>query len=469
MDKSLITLLDTYWDNPVWFAEDMMNFHADKWQSEVLMALAQSPKVSVRSGQGVGKTGLESIVVTWYLCTRPFPKVIATAPTRQQLYDVLWAEISKWLASSKIENLLEWTKTKIYMKGYSERWWATAKTATRPENMQGFHEDYMLFVVDEASGVADPIMEAILGTLTGYENKLLMCGNPTRTAGTFYDSHNRDRDLYKTFKVSSLDSPRTSKDNIEMLRRKYHEGSDPWRVRVLGDFPKGESDSLISLEAAEMATTGEVNISNDYILNIGADIARYGDDETIIAPRIGGKVFDLLTYSKQSTMETSGRILRAVDEFKSVYPQINRVKIKTDDDGLGAGVTDRLKEVVAQERLNYEIIPIQNGSSAIEKDKYYNKASEMWDVMREELDNNLSCYLQGKESTIQLPNDDKLIKQLSNRKYSVDSKGKIQIESKKEMKKRIGESPDRADAVIYSFAENSNSDLSLLKGGRIWG
>ncbi|MZK53468.1 DEAD/DEAH box helicase family protein [Clostridium beijerinckii] len=469
MDKSLITLLDTYWDNPVWFAEDMMNFHADKWQSEVLMALAQSPKVSVRSGQGVGKTGLESIVVTWYLCTRPFPKVIATAPTRQQLYDVLWAEISKWLASSKIENLLEWTKTKIYMKGYSERWWATAKTATRPENMQGFHEDYMLFVVDEASGVADPIMEAILGTLTGYENKLLMCGNPTRTSGTFYDSHNRDRDLYKTFKVSSLDSPRTSKDNIEMLRRKYHEGSDPWRVRVLGEFPKGESDSLISLEAAEMATTREVNISNDYILNIGADIARYGDDETIIAPRIGGKVFNLLTYSKQSTMETSGRILRAVDEFKSEYPQINRVKIKTDDDGLGAGVTDRLKEVVAQERLNYEIIPIQNGSSAIEKDKYYNKASEMWDVMRGELDNNLSCYLQGKESTVQLPNDDKLIKQLSNRKYSVDSKGKIQIESKKEMKKRIGESPDRADAVIYSFAENSNSDLSLLKGGRIWG
>lgn len=469
MDKALITLLDNYWDNPVWFAEDMMGFHADKWQADVLMALAESPKVSVRSGQGVGKTGLESIVVTWYLCTRPFPKVIATAPTRQQLYDVLWAEISKWLSSSKIDSLLEWTKTKIYMKGHSERWWATAKTATRPENMQGFHEDYMLFVVDEASGVADPIMEAILGTLTGYENKLLMCGNPTRTSGTFYDSHNRDRDLYKTFKVSSLDSPRTSKDNIEMLRRKYHEGSDPWRVRVLGEFPKGESDSLISLETVEMATIRDVNISNDYILNIGADIARYGDDETIIAPRIGGKVFDLLTYSKQSTMETSGRILRAVDEFKNMYPQINRVKIKTDDDGLGAGVTDRLREVVTQERLNYEIIPIQNGSSAIEKDKYYNKASEMWDVMREELDNNLSCYLQGKESTIQLPNDDKLIKQLSNRKYSVDSKGKIQIESKKEMKKRMGESPDRADAVIYSFAENGISDLSLLKGGRIWG
>ena len=469
MNKALITLIDNYWDNPVWFAEDMLGFKADKWQSDVLMSIANYPKVSVRAGQGVGKTGLESIVIVWYLLTRPFPKVIATAPTRQQLYDVLWAEVAKWLVGSKVEQMLEWTKTKIYMKGYSERWWATAKTATRPENMQGFHEDYMLFVVDEASGVADPIMEAILGTLSGAENKLLLCGNPTKTSGTFYDSHNRDRDLYKTFKVSSMDSPRTSKENIEMLKRKYHEGSDPWRVRVLGEFPKGESDSLISLEAVEMATMKEVNITNDYILNIGADIARYGDDETIIAPRIGGKVFDLLTYSKQSTMETSGCILRAVDKFKNIYGQINKVKIKTDDDGLGAGVTDRLKEVVYQENLKYEIIPIQNGSDAIEKNNYYNKASEMWDVVRQELDANLSNYLQGKEAIIKLPNDDKLVKQLSNIKYSIDSKGRIQIESKKEMKKRIGESPDRADAVIYSFAENSNTDLSLLKGGRVWG
>lgn len=192
-------------------------------------------------------------------------------------------------------------------------------------------------------------------------------------------------------------------------------------------------------------------------------------DETIIAPRIGGKVFELQKYSKQSTMETVGHILRTVDKFKRLYPQINRVKIKNDDDGLGAGVTDRLKEVVREQGLGYEIIPIQNGSSAIEKDKYNNKASEMWDVIREELDANFSNYLQGKKPTIQLPKDDKLIKQLSNRKYSVDSKGKIQIESKKEMKKRIGQSPDCADAVIYSFAENRNDDLSLLKGGRVWG
>ncbi|RXM79589.1 terminase B [Clostridium tetani] len=469
MDKALITLLNNYWDNPVWFAEDMLGFYADKWQADVLMSLAGYPKVSVRSGQGVGKTGLESIAVTWYLCTRPFPKVIATAPTRQQLYDVLWAEISKWLATSKIDNLLQWTKTKVYMKGFEERWWATARTAVKPENMQGFHEDYMLFVVDEASGVADPIMEAILGTLTGYENKLLMCGNPTRTSGTFYDSHNRDRDLYKTFKVSSLDSPRTSKENIEMLRRKYHEGSDPWRVRVLGEFPKGESDSLISLEIAETAMETKTSIEDKYTLHIGNDIARFGDDETVIAPRIGGKVFDLLTYAKKDTMETAGNVLRTIDIFKKEYKQINRVKIKTDDDGLGAGVTDRLKEVIYQMNLGYEVTPIKNGSNANDNNMYFNKSAEMWDNVRESLQENFSNFIQGREGTMELPKDDKLIKQLSNRKFSVDSNGKIRLEDKKEMKKRIGESPDRADAVIYSFAESNNSDLSLLKGGRIWG
>ena len=266
-----------------------------------------------------------------------------------------------------------------------------------------------------------------------------------------------------------MDSPRTSKENIEMLRRKYNEGSDPWRVRVLGDFPKGESDSLISLEIAETAVSTRVNIEDKYTLHIGNDIARFGNDETVIAPRIGGKVFDLQTYSKKDTMETAGNVLRTIDIFKKEYKQINRVKIKTDDDGLGAGVTDRLREVIRQMNLGYEVIPIRNGSNALDNDMYFNKSAEMWDSVRELLQENFSNFIQGREATIELPKDDKLIKQLSNRKFSVDSKGKIRLEDKEEVKKRIGESPDRADAVIYSFAENGNTDLSLLKGGRVWG
>lgn len=468
-DKAIITLVDAYWDNPVWFAEDMLGFKADKWQREVMMSVAQSDKVSVRSGQGVGKTGLEAVLAIWYLCTRPYPKVVATAPSMNQLYDVLWAEIAKWLNFSKVKNLLKWTKTKVYMRGQEERWWATARTAVRPENMQGFHEDYMLFIVDEASGIADPIMEAILGTLSGHENKLLMCGNPTKTAGVFFDSHNSDRDLFTTHKVSSMDSSRTSKENIDMLLKKYGKDSDVARVRIFGDFPKGESDSLISLEVAETATQTKIDISESYTLNIGVDVARFGDDKTLIAPRIGNKVFDLQEYSKKDTMETTGNIIKTVEDFRSKNSQVNKVVIKIDDDGLGGGVTDRLREVNTERKLGYIIIPIKNGAKAKESDHYYNKAAEMWDTMKELLDDNMSKFLQGETGSIELPDDPTLIKQLSNRKYSIHSDGRIKLEDKSEMKKRIGESPDRADAVIYSFETDGYEDFYMLKGGRLYG
>lgn len=102
---------------------------------------------------------------------------------------------------------------------------------------EGFHEDNMLFIVDEASGVADPIMEAILGTLSGSNNKLLLCGNPTRTSGTFYDSHTRDRALYKCHTVSSADSSRTNKENIDSLIRKYGWDSNVhWKMNVRKQF-----------------------------------------------------------------------------------------------------------------------------------------------------------------------------------------------------------------------------------------
>ena len=103
----------------------------------------------------------------------------------------------------------------------------------------------MLFIVDEASGVADPIMEAILGTLSGNNNKLLLCGNPTRTSGIFYDAFTIDRKMYKHHTVSSRNSPRTNKENILSLERKYGKDSNVVRVRVDGEFPTQDDDVFV--------------------------------------------------------------------------------------------------------------------------------------------------------------------------------------------------------------------------------
>ncbi|MGX5537642.1 DEAD/DEAH box helicase family protein [Bacillus wiedmannii] len=451
--NEFMEIIDVYWDDPVAFAEDMLGFYPDEWQKKVLMDLAQNPKVTVRSGQGVGKTGLESVTVLWFLCCRPNPKVICTAPTKEQLFTVLWAEIAKWLERSAVKNLLKWTKTRVYMIGSEERWFATARTATKPENMQGFHEDYMLFVCDEASGIADPIMEAILGTLSGEENKLLLCGNPTRTSGVFYDSHNKDRDMYKAHKVSSMDSPRTSKDNIEMLKRKYNEDSDVYRVRVLGEFPKAEADAFIPLEYAEQAAATPMQIDKrERILHLGVDVARFGDDESVIVPRIGMVATEFRRFSKQGTTQTAGEVLKAAREYMKMYPFIREIHIKVDADGVGGGVVDRLDEVVYDEGLSHiKVIPIHNGSSASDI-SYENLSAELWANMRELLEENFSSFMRNEAPKLSIPDDEKLISQLTTRKYRISSRGKIALEKKEDMKKRGIESPDRADAVILAFA-----------------
>lgn len=451
--NEFMEIIDVYWDDPVAFAEDMLGFYPDEWQKKVLMDLAQNPKVTVRSGQGVGKTGLESVTVLWFLCCRPNPKVICTAPTKEQLFTVLWAEIAKWLERSEVKNLLKWTKTRVYMIGSEERWFATARTATKPENMQGFHEDYMLFVCDEASGIADPIMEAILGTLSGEENKLLLCGNPTRTSGVFYDSHNKDRDMYKAHKVSSMDSPRTSKDNIQMLKRKYNEDSDVYRVRVLGEFPKAEADAFIPLEYAEQAAATPIQIDKrERILHLGVDVARFGDDESVIVPRIGMVATELKRFSKQGTTQTAGEVLKAAREYMKQYPFIREIHIKVDADGVGGGVVDRLDEVVYDEGLSHiKVIPIHNGSSASDI-SYENLSAELWANMRELLEENFSGYMRNEAPKLSIPDDEKLISQLTTRKYRISSRGKIALEKKEDMKKRGLQSPDRADAVILAFA-----------------
>ena len=465
--NDFMEILDYYYDNPVAFFEDILNMTPDEWQKAVLNDLKDHSKISVRSGQGVGKTALEAGAIIWFLVCRPYSRVIATAPTMQQLYDVLWAEIAKWLNTSLVKDLLKWTKTKVYMIGDEERWFATAKTATKPENMQGFHEDHMLIVVDEASGVADPIMEAVLGTLTGDDNKLLMCGNPNRLEGVFYDSHHNDRDKFKVHKVSSMDSTRTSKDNIEMLLSKYGKNSDVARVRIYGEFPKGALDSLISMDSVEYAVNSIIpdsSIKDSIVAHIGVDVARFGDDKTVITARIGGKVVDVMKYTKKGTMKTAGYVLQMALHVRDKYKGILKCMIKVDDTGVGGGVTDRLKEVVESENLPYTIVPVNNGGSA--SDKYYaNLGAQMWGNIKELLEQNISDNLQGKPPVADFPNDADLIRQFSNRKYKMSSKGKIELERKEDMKKRGLQSPDIADSVALAFYEPNIIEVNLFEGG----
>lgn len=441
-------------ESPEMFFREVLQFEPDAWQREAANDLAHNPKVSIKSGQGVGKTGLEAAIFLWFITCFPYPRIVATAPTKQQLHDVLWSEISKWMSRSPLlSQLLKWTKTYVYMAGNEKRWFGVARTATKPENMQGFHEDNMLFIVDEASGVADPIMEAILGTLSGANNKLLMCGNPTKTSGTFYDSHTRDRALYKCHTVSSVDSIRTNKENIESLVRKYGWESNVVRVRVRGEFPNQEDDVFISLSTIEQCGSKLYELEEGkgmpYII-FGVDVARFGDDETIIYRNVKGKLKIVKNRRGQDLMKTVGDIVVQYKKVVKEFPDYKgRIYVNIDDTGLGGGVTDRLREVKREQKLHrLYVIPI-NAAEKIETDTkdgkdaaehYNNLTTHMWAVIKELLEN----------KDIEIANDDETFAQLSTRKYFLSSNGKLELESKKEMKKRGLDSPDRGDAAALS-------------------
>lgn len=443
-----------YRSDPVLFAREVLRFEPDSWQIDSLMDLARNPKVAIKSGQGVGKTGIEAVALLWFLTCFPYPRIVATAPTKKQLHDVLWSEVAKWQERSPLlKAILKWTKTYIYMIGYEKRWFATARTATKPENMQGFHEDNMLFIIDEASGVAEPIMEAILGTLSGGNNKLLMCGNPTRTVGAFFDAFHTDRELYSCHTISSEDSPRADKQHIQSLIKKYGYESNVVRVRIRGLFPQDEDDVYITM--AIVSGSQMCDPEPEQKISLGIDVARYGSDETVISECVFSIARIYKTYRGKSLMWTTGEVLERAETLHTRYPDVPHIVVNIDDTGLGGGVTDRLQEIVDERGLGWLIVNPVNAAAKVPEVRRDDDDKEEVEVIAAPAD--MTAYMwknmrdMMEEKRVQMDKDDELAGQMSTRKYSITSNGKIKLESKEDMKKRGFDSPDRADSIALAL------------------
>ena len=402
-----------YRKNPVLFAQEVLLFEPDDWQKQALMDLAESPKVAIKSGQGVGKTGMEAVALLWFLCCYPYPRIVATAPTKQQLHDVLWSEVSKWMSKSPLlSDVLKWTKTYIYMVGNEKRWFAVA-----------------------------------------------------RTSGTFYDAFNVDRSIYRCHTVSSADSKRTNKQNIESLIRKYGRDSNVVLVRVFGEFPKQEDDVFIALSIVEhccmLDLPEDVPIKR---ISFGVDVARYGSDETVIAKNVGGRITLPVSFRGQSLMTTVGKIVQLYRQAIAEFPRYRgKIYINIDDCGLGGGVTDRLEEVKQEEKLTRMVIVPVNAAGKVPEETLGDgkqKACDIYDNMTTYLWGTVKDALMMEE--ISLENDNELVAQFTCRKYRLTSRGKMLLESKEEMKKRGIDSPDRADAVALSCYQKKTFNIGSL-------
>lgn len=432
-------------DPLLWLREAFrVPINPDPWQAQVLIDLEKNDKVSVKSGHGVGKSTVDSWAILWFLTTRIPCKVPCTAPTLHQLRDVLWAELAVWHSrlilplQEQIALRSSDQDMRIFWRAIPNEAFGCARTGRResPEALQGFHSENLLFVIDECSGVDESVFEVAQGALSTEGAKVLMTSNPTRTTGTFHSSQTTLKDRYKTHTVSCLDSPRVSKQYADDVAAVYGNDSNVYRVRVLGLFPTSEDDVVIPLYLLEDAIDRDVGVKDWYRPVWGLDVARFGDDRSALAKRQGNHMLEpVSSWHGADTMETVGRVVEA---YRYAEEWERPAQIVVDVIGIGAGVADRLRELGLPVRC-------ENVGEAATSPRYNRRRDELWWLCRE--------WFMGLD--VKISDDDETIAELSDVKYKLTSSGKIQIETKDEMKKRGRRSPDNADAVVLTFGSGS--------------
>ncbi len=440
-----------YSNHPVEFVEDIIGAKPDAAQAKILQSVADNQMTSVRSGHGVGKSTVEAWAVIWFMLTRPFPKIPCTAPTQHQLFDILWAEISKWLRHSQgLSSALIWTKEKLYLKDHPEEWFAVGRTASTADALQGFHAEHLLYIIDEAPGVSDKIFEPVLGSLSTPNAKLLMCGNPSQLSGFFYDSHHKNRANYQTFHIDGRSSSRVSPEFVQAIIQMYGEDSDVFRVRVAGEFPLQADDIFIPLSLVERSIMTEFTPrARPLQVHIGCDVARFGDDKTVIGYKVDEQVRFYKKRQGQDTMQTADDIVLLGEKLVRRYQLAEPIPVKVDDGGVGGGVVDRLRQLKRNEpeRLWWlSVYPVIFGQR-IKHKYYYDSTTYMMAVVKKLLQP-FNADGTPKPVELILPDDGDLVAQLSGRKYFLTENSRIRVESKKEMKKRSRPSPDEADCVL---------------------
>ena len=460
-DETLIKLIERYGPpagepGPERFVREMLQVEViDDWQIRVLRAYGRGERrIAIRSCHGVGKTAVAAWCILHQLLFRFPQKVVATAPTKDQLFNALFPEVLKWFGKlpQALRDLYVVKTESISLAANPAESFFRARTARveTPEALAGVHCDpgYVLLLADEGSAVPEPIFEAASGSMSQETATTFLLGNPTRTSGLFYRVHTYLRkdiigpDGWFTIHVSYKDSPRVGEDFARQIANTYGEESNAYRVRVLGEFPKSEDDTVIPFEWVEAARNRELSPPPADTARVwGLDVARFGSNKSVLCERQGYYVHEMTPYQGLDTMQLCGRVKQ---RYNDLPPHLRPKEILVDVIGIGAGVVDRLRE------LNLPVRGINVAESASESDRFKNLRAELWWAARD--------WFEGKK--VRLGPDvpqilaDELVSQ---RLDDPTSTGKIRLKKKE----RGASSPDYADAFVLTFA----SSAAVFAGG----
>lgn len=444
-----------YRKDPVSFVTHVLGVVPDKWQGELLTAIAEgNRRISVRSGHGVGKSTTFAWAAIWFILTRYPAKVVVTAPTTAQLFDALFAEIKKWIRELPpvLQNAFEVKAEKIVLQAAPDECFISARTsrAEQPEALQGVHSDNVLLIADEASGIPEGVFEAASGSMSGHNATTLLAGNPVRSTGFFYDTHNRLSHEWKTFRVSCLDSPRVSAEYVQEMKSRYGEDSNSYRIRVLGEFPLGDDDTVIPMDLLESARHRDTEAYAKSPVVWGLDVARFGSDSSCLVKRKSNVIVgNPRIWNGLDLMQLTGAV---VAEWNTTPEEERPVEILVDSIGVGAGACDRLREL----RLPARGINVSESPALGQH--YVNLRAELWLKAK--------AWLEKRDCKI--PDDERLVGELAMVRYKYASNGKIQIESKDQIKKRGRKSPDVADAFVLTFASDAATGLHGWAAAGSW-
>jgi hypothetical protein len=419
-------------------------------QKEMLLSIQKFKRVSIKSGRGVGKTAVVAFACIWFLCCYPSKtKFICTAPSKAQLKTGLWNEIGMWFEQSLVSSIFIIGAERISLQEHPNSCYAEGRTARVKESMSGIHADHLMIICDEASATDDDILNTLNHTMTAVMSdkscklqKMVCISNATRVNGFFFDTHNSKSSLWHTYTFSSVDSPLVDPEQIADVLKNHGAESPLYLVDVLGEFPPANADAFIPYSEVLQAMSREVIPEGD--IEIGVDVARYGDDKTVVFWRHGYKVYTPHKLAKSSIPEVVDLVIKTVVEIRQRTKYLGIIKVKVDDSGVGGGCSDYL---ALDREHNIQVIPCNFGGAGNEI--YQNEASSMWGSVKDVI------------GVISLPDDGELKEQLASRRWKLSNNGKIMIEPKSEFKKDFKKSPDLADALVLCFAKKENSRVLL--------
>jgi len=441
---------DPYETDPVGWTESRLGEFLWSKQVVIMEAVVGHRHVAVHSAHDTGKSFDASRLVAWWLDSHPIGQAFAvtTAPTQPQVNAILWREIRRAHRKGELDGRT--TLDAQWYMGEDELVAFGRKPAdyTDPEDakarFQGIHAKYVLVILDEAAGIPAWLWDAVESLATNEHSRVLAIGNPDDPSSEFAKVC-APGSGWHTIHVSAYDTPAFTGEDVpqelldvlvsplwvEERRRKWGEESPLFQSKVLGVFPEIGDDTLIPpswiLQAQEQDLSGQALVKGQF----GADVAREGPDETVVYWNRGGMVRLAYSARKQKTTRTTGAFSKLVRDTHKEVP------IVVDAIGIGAGVSDSLEE------QGLPVMPYVSSEQPWNTVRFVNRRAESYWDLRTKFEQGL----------VDLdPLDEDLAAQLGSIKYFLTSRGKIQIESKDDMKKRGLPSPDRADALVMAVS-----------------